>query len=87
MKLKVAVEKNLMSVKQYFVNQGCQVDTFTDNQLDTIGESDNYDAIIISGGNQNFMGNEETSTLSPIIDIEGMTPEEVYNRVSEYNNF
>lgn len=87
MELKVAVEKNLISVKDYFVNQGCRVDTFADDQLDTINDAGDYDAIIISGGNQNFMGFEDTSTSSPIIDVGGMTPKEVFDRVKKYNTF
>lgn len=85
---KVAVEKNLIGIQQHFKNQGYQVDLFTDGELDTIGGVvSNYDAIIISGGNQNFMGMEDTNTKSPIIDAEGMTSEDVFKRVNDQNSF
>lgn len=79
---KVAIEKNLQNVKQYFENQGFQVDTIHDTELDTIGTVSNYDAIIISGGNKDFMGIEDTNTKAPVINAEGKTPEEIYNRVN-----
>lgn len=83
---KVAVENNLHSVGQYFHNNGFQVDLFDDSELDTIGAVSNYDAIIISGMNQNFMGVEDVFTNTPIVSVEGMTPEEVFNRIVKHNN-
>lgn len=79
---KVAIENNLHNVKQYFEDQGFQVDTIHDTELDTIGTVSEYDAIIISGGNKDFMGIEDTNTKSPIINAEGKTPQEIFNRVS-----
>lgn len=78
---KVAVEKNLQNVKQYFESKGFQVDTIHDTELDTIGTVSEYDAIIISGGNNNFLGIEDTNTKAPIIDAAGQTAEEIYNRI------
>jgi peptidase E len=79
---KVAIEKNLHNVKQMFENQGYQVDTIDDTQIDSIGTISKYDAIIISGGNKDFMGIEDTNTKSPIINAEGKTAEEIFKRVN-----
>lgn len=76
---KVAIEKNLENVKEYFENRGYQVDTISDSQIDTIGEISNYDAIIVSGGNKDFLGIHDTNTKTPIIDATGITPDEIYN--------
>lgn len=80
---KVAIENNLSNVKQYFEEQGFQVDTINDSQIDTIGTVSNYDAIIISGGNKDFLGMEDTNTKAPIINAEGQTPKEIYSRINK----
>lgn len=79
---KVAIENNLSNVKQYFEENGFQVDTIDATQIDTIGTVSQYDAIIISGGNKDFLGIEDTNTKSPIINAEGKTPQEIYNSIS-----
>lgn len=79
---KVAVEQNLANVAQYFEKNGYQVDTISDSEIDTIGGISNYDAIIVSGGNIDFMGIEETNTRTPMIDATGLTASEIFNRVN-----
>ena len=81
----VAVEMHLSNVKQYFENKGYKVDSFSDGQIDTMKNPDNYVAIIASGESQNFMGIEDVSTKTPIIIAEGLTPEEIFNSVSSNN--
>lgn len=81
----VAVEKHLSNVKQFFENKGYRVDSFSDGNLDTVGNLNNYVAIITSGESKHFMGLEEISTKAPIILAEGLTPEEIYNSVSTNN--
>lgn len=80
---KVAVEKNLTSIKQYFESNGYQVDTIDDTQIDTIGEIGRYDAIIVSGGNNDFLGIQNTNTPTPIIDASGSTPVEIFNKIDQ----
>jgi peptidase E len=79
---KVAVEKNLNNVRQYFESQGYQVDLFNDSQLDSIHSVSNYDAIIVSGGNIDFMGIQDTETRAPIINATGISPQAIFNTVS-----
>jgi hypothetical protein len=81
----VAVEKHLSNVKQYFESKGYKVESFSDGQIDTMKNPDNYVAIIASGESQNFMGIEDVSTKTPIIIAEGLTPEEIFNSVSSNN--
>lgn len=76
---KVAIEKNLSNVKQYFEEKGFQVDTYHDTELDTIGTVSKYDAIIVSGGNKDFLGIQDTNTKAPIINAQGKTPPEIFN--------
>lgn len=79
---KVAVEKNLANVKQYFEENGYQVDMIEDSEIDTIGGISKYDAIIVSGGNIDFMGMQDTNTRTPMIDASGLSPTEIFNRVT-----
>ena len=79
---KIAVEKNLNNVKDLFRQKGYQVDLFDDTQLHRIEDVGDYDAIIISGENSNFLGIEDTSTKVPVIDARGTTAEEIFNSVS-----
>jgi hypothetical protein len=78
---KVAVEKNLDNVKELFQSEGYKVESFDDTQISEI-KSDKYDAVILSGGNENFMGEQDTRTKSPVIDATGMTPQEIFNMVN-----
>jgi hypothetical protein len=81
MERKVAVERNLRNDKEYFESQGYKVDIFEDTELEDIKSRDKYEAIILSGGNVNLMGMQDTLTSIPVIDASGMTPEEILNRV------
>jgi hypothetical protein len=78
---KVAVEKNLNNVGQYFRSQGYQVDLFSDAEIDTIANVSNYDAVIVSGGNVDFMGIQDTKTSTPMISAKGTTPMDIFNTV------
>jgi hypothetical protein len=84
---KVAVEKNLNNVGQYFRSQGYQVDLFSDTQIDTIMNVSNYDAVIVSGGNIDFMGIQDTKTGIPIISAEGTTPLDLFNTVDRRSEY
>jgi hypothetical protein len=79
---KVAVEKNLQDVKEYFENKNFQVDTFADYEFDTIGHVSPYDAIIISGTSKNYEGMGKSYDNVPVINSKGMTPEAVFNKLS-----
>jgi len=80
MSKKVAIEKGLENVKDLFTNEGYIVDVIDANQADKISRND-YEAIIVSGGSINFLGNETTSTSSPVINAEGLSAQEIYNMV------
>lgn len=82
MRKKIAVEKNLASVRAYFEKNGYEVDSFDDSQLFNVPKVSEYDALVISGGNKNFLGIEDTELSVPVIEARGMSPEEVYNRLN-----
>ncbi|TDT45659.1 YkuS family protein [Fonticella tunisiensis] len=81
MRKKVAIEKNLVNVQQYFKGHGYQVDMFDDTQLHRIEKVGDYDAIIVSGGNIDFLGIQDTSTEVPVVSAEGLSAEQIYSTV------
>lgn len=87
MNKKIGVEGSLKNVKDFLEKKGYEVDTLDTPLLafsdDTHYEEDEnyYDAIVISGQSQNFMGNSRRLTESKVIDASGKTPDEVYEQI------
>lgn len=77
---KVAVEDCLDDVKKAFESEGFCVDSYDDSKISSI-DTNKYDAIIISGISQNFLGDETTSTKSPIINADGLTTDKIIDMV------
>lgn len=74
MKRKVAVESSLSNVSNYLKSKGYDVYNLTSQN-----NMNNYDAIVVTGQDKNFLGMEDTSTKSVVIDARGKTPEEICN--------
>lgn len=73
---KIAIEPNLTPIKEYLTRQGYQVESVS------LGASpgvnlDAYQAFIVTGQSNNFMGVQETQTRAAVIDATGMTPDDV----------
>lgn len=81
---RVAVESNLSPVQEYLSNQGYQVETLDVNSLTQSGQQQ-YDAVVISGMDQNLMGIADVQVAAPVINADGLTPEEVANRIESLN--
>jgi len=82
---KIAVQKGLTEVKDYLSGEGYTVKEFDNSKKNAGHFLDRYDAVIVTGENQNIMGVEETITSTPIIDATGMTGEEVKNNIEKSN--
>lgn len=75
---KVAVEKSLGNVKSYLSNQGYNV-----ADLESAKSSlQNFDAVVVSGQNSNLLGMQNTSTKASVVNASGMSPEDVYNQLT-----
>lgn len=70
---RIAIEDGLSNVKQYLTSQGYEVQT-----IESVIEADQFDAVIITGLSDNFLGMSDTYTRSPIIEASGLTPEEIH---------
>ncbi|MBF8983530.1 YkuS family protein [Lutibacter sp. B2] len=75
---RVAVEKSLKNVKDYLTDKGYDVSEIKN----TKNNMNNFDAIVVSGQNSNFLGIQNTSTKASIVNASGMSVEDVYNELS-----
>lgn len=76
----IAVEQGLSPVKQYLCSQGCKVvDVQNDNSL-----SQGASVMVVTGSDKNLMGMQSVTQNIPIISADGLSPEEVYQRVQSY---
>ncbi|RKD31448.1 YkuS family protein [Thermohalobacter berrensis] len=77
MNKKIAIEDTLGNVRNFLVNQGYQVS----NLSQTKNNLDQYDAVIVSGQDDNFMGIRDTVTKTPVINASGRSPVDIYDQL------
>lgn len=72
----IAIEDGLTNVKQYLQQQGYTVQTIESNS-----DADQFDAVIVTGLNNNFLGLTDTYTKLPVIEASGLTPQEIHKNL------
>ncbi len=82
---KVAVQKGLNPIKDYLCDQGYTVKEFDNRKKNAGNFLNRYDAVIVTGENQNIMGVEDTISTTSIIDATGMTGEQVKEQIEKNN--
>lgn len=80
MKHKIAIEHSLTPVKELLADKGYSVESI-DFSSEYTRQMDKYDAIVVTGMNDNFMGVKDPNTRAIVIDANGMTPEQVYHEL------
>lgn len=74
----VAVENNLAPIKDYLLDQGCQV-------IDVeSAKNTRVDAVVISGSSKDLLGMQDVVIDAPVIDARGKTPNEVWHNIMRY---
>ncbi|MBX5435900.1 MAG: YkuS family protein [Alicyclobacillaceae bacterium] len=73
----VALEQGLQPVKEYLERQGCRCVELDEAGSQALGAS----VMVITGVDKNFMGMQDVQTDIPVVSADGLTPEEVYERV------
>ncbi len=74
----VAVENNLAPIKDYLLDQGCQV-------IDVESAQDTrVDAVVISGSSKDLLGMQDVLINAPVIDARGKTPSQVWDNIMRY---
>lgn len=79
---RVAIEASLGNMRDYFAEKGFEV-VQLDPHTQTGIELKNCDAVLISGMDENLLGMTTIKTKSPVIDVKGMSPPEVLNRLEQ----
>lgn len=77
---RIAVEPSLTSIQHFLSQRGYQVETLQSSQLQNRTQPA-YAAIVISGIDENVMGIQNIVQDCPVINANGLTPEEVYERL------
>jgi galactitol-specific phosphotransferase system IIB component len=80
MKGKIAIEPALTNVRNYLTENGFDVVTMTGQSSNALR---NYDAIVVTGLSTNLLGIEDTETKAVVINADGLSPEEVADRLNE----
>ncbi|GAA0125617.1 MULTISPECIES: YkuS family protein [Clostridium] len=78
---KVAVQKGLNPVKSFLNQEGYTVREFDGTKENTSKFLNKFDAVIVTGENENFMGIEDTEVKAQMINADGMTPQEIKNQL------
>ena len=80
---KVAVQNGLTAISDFLCKEGYKVKEFDNRKKNAGNFLNKYDAVIVTGENQNIMGIEDTISNTSIIDATGMTAEEVVLRIDK----
>lgn len=78
---KVAIQNGLNTIKDYLCEEGYTVKEFDNRKKNAGNFLNRYDAIVVTGENQNIMGIEDSISSTPIIDATGMTAKQVKERI------
>ena len=73
----IAIEANLSLFQKTLEQAGFHVIALDD---DAVGIAQ---AIVVQGTDNNFLGREDPKTLAPVINADGMTPDQVLKAVQE----
>lgn len=76
---KIAIEPALSNVKDYLSGIGYKVETIDVNK--EAGSLRGYDAIVVTGLSTNLLGMSNTRSKAPVINADGLTPEEVARKI------
>lgn len=76
---RIAVEEGLTPVKNYLSQAGYQVQEIDISNTKSFA---NFDAVVLTGSNENMLGIQTTSTKAPVIDARGKKPEDISREIA-----
>jgi hypothetical protein len=79
---KIAIEPNLSPIGDYLAQKGYQVESVNPGTSPGVNLNA-YQAIIVTGQHNNFMGIGDTETKAAVIDATGMTPQDVLRALKQ----
>jgi peptidase E len=76
----IGIQKGLTPIKEYLENEGYRVQEIDLSQKQN-NSLDKFDAIVVTGANEDRMGIQATRTKTPIIEASGMSPEDIKSSI------
>ena len=73
----IGIQKELSTIRDYLQNNGYNVYEVDTTNIASSSTLKSFDALIVSGVGDNLMGFDDTSTKIPVINADGMSPEDV----------
>ncbi|QAA33622.1 YkuS family protein [Clostridium manihotivorum] len=80
---KIGVERGAAMIAGYLMSKGFSVEILSDDLESSAADLDRFDAILTAGHNTDLMGISDTSTKVPIINISGLTQDEIRNTIKQ----
>jgi hypothetical protein len=77
----IAVQKGLTQVVDHLTDAGFKVFEFDTRQKASKDFLRGFDAVVMTGMNDNIMGIENTNTKTPIVEARGLTPQEIQKTI------
>lgn len=78
---KIGIEKGMSDVENYLKNEGYSVQVVDEETRKNPSSLDKFDAVVTTGLNTNAAGYFDTSTKVPMINADGLTPEEIKSAI------
>lgn len=79
----IAVQKGLTQIVNHLANAGYRVYEFDTRQKASKDFLDGFDAVVMTGMNDNIMGIQVTNTKTPFIEARGLTPQEIQHTIEQ----
>ncbi|NLI38096.1 MAG: YkuS family protein [Clostridiaceae bacterium] len=79
---RIAVQEGLDGVSDYLTEKGYHVERIGFDAATQVKDKD-YDAVVLSGMNDNFMGFHDAVTRAPVIIATGMSEEMIYQQLEK----
>lgn len=78
---RVAIEKALGNVANYLEQKNVNVEILDDYSKGRTKTLNRYDAIVVTGADENLMGIQDAVMKGQVINADGKTAEQVYNEL------
>lgn len=83
---KIGVEKGLSNVADFLTNEGYSVENLDGSIGENLSFLQGLDAIVTSGLDTNMFGYSNAKTKAPVINANGLTPQEVKDMIDRQTN-
>ena len=78
----IGIQKELSTIRDYLKNNGYNVYEVDTTNITSDITLKSFDAVVVSGANDNLMGIDDTSTKMPVINADGLTPTDIEDQLN-----